>query len=569
MNPRTMFSPRTPLRIISVAILALGCSKEPATKIAPTLHWKDVSATAGLDFTTTSGKTPSSQILEVKGGGLGAIDYDDDGDFDLLVPNGATLESPRKGPGARFYENRSTPGAIRFEDATTKSGLIFDRWGFGPCVLDADGDGKDDVFIACYGDDAFFQNRGGKFEERTAAVGLVGESNDWSTAAATGDLDLDGDLDLYVANYLGFDTKNPPAPSNFLDAPVFGGPKGLPPLPDRCYVNRGDGTFEDATTELGFATVAPGYGLGVAILDFDLDGKQDVFVGNDSGANFLFVRGADGKFMDVGVDRAVATNGDGIEQATMGIAIGDVNRDERPDLFTTNFMNDTNTLHVGLEDGSYSDQTSLYGLGVASRPFVAWATAFYDFDHDFDEDILVFNGHVYPKEITEPRKWNHDQVPQLYRREGKRFALATAAESGEWLALARCDRTAIFDDLDGDCDIDIVVNSLNQPIRTLENDGATPGGTTASSRGVLVELEQTGAFSKNPHALGSRVVLVVGELRQVRWIYSSGGYQSSQPPRAHFAVPSAATKYTLEITWPDGTASTVEGSIASRIVATR
>lgn len=545
--------------------LAAACDRGPDAAAPARLHLKDVTEASGIRFTTTSGRTPSTQILEVKGGGLAAVDYDSDGDYDLLVPNGATLDSPYRGPGARFFRNTSEPGALRFEDATQESGIAFDRWGFGPCVFDADGDGKDDVFVACYGEDVFFANTGGKFEEVGAAAGLSGAANDWSTAAAAGDLDLDGDLDLYVANYLEFDVARPPEPSNFLDAKVFAGPKGLPALADRCHLNRGDGTFEEKSEELGFRSVQPGYGLGVAILDFDLDGRQDVFVGNDSGANFLFVRGADGKFGNVAMDRAIATNGDGIEQATMGIAIGDVNGDDRPDVFTTNFMNDTNTLHVALGDGSYSDQTALYGLGVPSRPFVAWATAFCDFDHDLDEDILVFDGHVYPKEITEPRKWNHDQVPQLYRREGKRFVLAAASESGDWLALARCDRSAIFCDLDRDQDVDVIVNGLNQPIRVLENDGAKPGAT----RGVIVELDQGGAFAKNRRGLGSRVVVFAGNTRQVRWIYSSGGYQSAQPAEAHFALPFDAKTCSLEITWPDGTTTKSEVAVTPRIRASR
>jgi enediyne biosynthesis protein E4 len=535
----------------ALALAAIvACDRRPQLTAVPALHFEDVTATSGIAFTTTSGKTPSSQILEVKGGGLATLDYDDDGDFDLFVPNGATLESPRKGPGARFYVNSSTLAAIRFEDATAQSGITFDRWGFGPCVLDGDGDGKDDLFVACFGEDAFFRNRGGSFEDATAQAGLTGDANDWSTAAATGDLDLDGDLDLYVANYLEIDPANPPPPSVFLAVRVFSGPNGLRPLPDRCYLNRGDGTFEDASERLGFRAVEPGYGLGVAILDLDADGSQDVFVGNDSGRNFHFVREADGRFRDIASESGLATNGDGIEQATMGITIGDVNGDTLPDVFSTNFMNDTNTLQVNLGARQFSDQTALYGLGVVSRPYVAWATAFVDFDHDLDEDLLVFNGHVYPKEITEPNKWGHDQAPQLMRRAGKRFELVTAKEGGAWLGQAHCDRSAVFDDFDRDGDIDVIVNGLNQPIRVLEND-STLGGPS-----VLVELRQGAAFGKNPHALGSRVVLTAGDTKQTRWIYSSGGYQSTQPPRAHFALPRETKSFTLDVTWPDGTTAT-------------
>ncbi len=514
------------------------------------LHFVDITKNSGIDFTTTSGKTPSTQILEVKGGGLALLDFDGDGDYDLFVPNGATLDSPKKGPGCRFYENISNMGkrpAIHFRDITSRTGIAFDRWGFGSCALDYDGDGKDDLYVSAFGENSLYHNLGGKFEDATAQAGVAGGANDWTTATACGDIDQDGDLDLYVVNYIEFDPKNPPPETTFMTARVFGGPMGLKAQPDRVFVNRGDGTFEDATSRLGFDKVEPGYGLGAVILDFDGDGKQDIFVGNDSGKNNLFMRKADGSFEDLGVTSGIATNSDGIEQATMGIAIGDVNGDQLADVFSTNFMNDTNTLHVYVGKRQFSDQTPLWGLGVVSRPYLKWATGFYDFDHDGDEDIVVFDGHVYPKEITEPRGWMHDQVPQLFRRTaGKRFELVSAEEAGPWLKEARCDRSAVFDDLDLDGDIDMIVNSLNEPIRVLENDGAKGPWT-------IVALLDRRPDVKNHHGIGSKIVVDAGGVKQTRWVYTSGGYQSSNPPQVHFGLPLGTKTYTVDVTWPDGT----------------
>jgi hypothetical protein len=527
-----------------VALLTAGCSREPATPIG-TLRFEDATLRSGLAFVTTSGATPSSQILEVKGGGLALIDHDGDGDHDLLVPNGATLDSPSKGPGARFFENR---GGLEFADATAIVGLEFDRWGFGPCVFDAGGDGREEVFIACYGENAFYGIVDGRFVDATADAGLAGGSRDWSTAAACGDLDADGDLDLYVVNYLAFDPAAPPPPSTLLGVPVFGGPSGLAAQPDRAYRNRGDGTFEDATAAWGFDRVPPAYGLNAIVLDFDLDGRQDVFVGNDSDRNNLFVRRDDGAFEDVALRAGIATNADGIEQATMGIAIGDVDGNGTPDVFTTNFMNDTNTLHVGIGTPgapSFADHTTLYGLGVVSRPFLGWASAFHDFDHDRDEDLIVFNGHTYPEKVTGPAGWAHRQEPLLFRREGRRFVRVAGDEVGAAIAAPHCDRSAVFDDLDGDGDVDVVVSELNGPLRVLENVGA---------RGphAIVSLDDRRVGAKNRRGVGSQIRLIADDVAETRWIHGAGSYQAANPKLAHFALPAGSAEYRLAIDWPDG-----------------
>jgi hypothetical protein len=529
----------------SIALVSL--SAFPQDSNPGRIHFENVTASSGISFTPTSGRTPSSQILEVKAGGLALVDFDADGDRDLLIPNGATLDSPHKGPGGRVFENVGAgEGKIRFVDATEKTGLAFDRWGFGPCAFDADNDGRDDVYIACYGPNALLMNRDGKFVDEAATRGCVGGESDWTTAAACGDLDLDGDLDLYAVNYLTFDPKSPPAPSTFLNVKVFSGPKGLPAQPDRVFLNRGDGTFEEATSKLGFDRVEAGYGLGAIILDFDRNGSPEVFVGNDSGKNNFFVRQADGTFVDEGTRSGIATNGDGIEQATMGIGIGDVNGDGLADCFSTNFMNDTNTLQVQLPRRQFSDQTSLYGLGIVSRPYLGWATSFVDFDHDGDEDTIVFNGHVYPREITDPHNWGHVQEPLVFRRDAKRFERVRGDAVGAFAEEKHCDRGAAFDDLDGDGDIDIIVTALNEPIRVLENDGAAGAST-------IVTLRDERKDSRNRAGIGAKITLECAGKKSTRWIHPGGSYQASNPKHAHFAGFGDAKEGAFEVVWPDGT----------------
>jgi len=529
-------------RAATAAALAVAAVLAAVARAAvPALHFTDQTARSGIDVVLTSGRSPATQILEVKGGGLALIDYDNDGDLDLFLPNGAYLDATAKGPGARLYEN---DGHMRFTDVTARSGIDFHGWGMGVAVGDVDGNGFDDLYVAAYGPDVLLLNDGKKrFTDATARAGL-GDAR-WSTAAAFGDMDNDGDLDLYVANYVEFDPAHPPPARTFFGVPVFGGPMGMTAAPDVLYENVGGGRFRDVSQASGIAAAKPSYGLGVVILDFDGDGRQDVFVGNDSMPSFLWINQGQGRFMEQGLAAGLALNGDGEPQATMGIAIGDVNDDGRPDVFTTNFANDTNTLRVSVPgQAAWEDRTRQYNLAAVSRPFLGWATAFCDFDHDGDEDLVVFNGHVYPTATPETMDSTFRQTPLLFERTGARFERVDAARAGAWLAETHVDRSAAFGDLDGDGDVDMVVGELNGPVRVIENDGA-------GAHHLVVELADRRPGVGNRHGLGSRVVLRQGAATQTRWIFSGGSFQAASAAYAHFGLPTA-DPVRLEVTWSDG-----------------
>ncbi len=510
-------------------------------------------------MTLTCGRSPSTQLVEVKGGGLALIDYDKDGDLDVFVPNGAYLDAPDHGPGCRMFENvtNGAGGELRFIDVTQELGLDFHGWGMGVAIGDVDGDGFDDIYIAAFGADVLLHNDGGKhFSDMTKESGL-GDPR-WSTAAAFGDLDGDGDLDLYVVNYIQMDLTHPYPPEQFHGVSVLAGPVGKRSDTDILYENDGRGHFRDITTASGIGSVTPSAGLGVAILDFDGDGKQDVFVGNDSMADFLFVNQGGLKFVDEAAKVGLAVNGDGAAQATMGIAIGDVNGDRKPDVFTTNFANDTNTLRVSVAEGFfYTDRTSQYGLGQVSRAFLGWATGLFDFDLDGDEDLIVFDGHVYPNATRATMDATYAQTPLLFARSSSRFTLVDAAQAGPWLAEEHVDRSAAFGDLDNDGDPDVVVGGVNEKLRVLRDD--------AQGAWLIVELDDRRPRIGNRRGLGARIVVTTGSLVQTRWITSGGSYQAASAPYAMIGLPGAQSS-SVDVVWPDGMKQHVDGIASNQHV---
>ena len=519
-----------------LAVAAVPCD-------APAIRFEDATAASGIDLELTSGRMPSTAIVEVKGCGLALIDFDGDGDRDLFFPNGATLDAPEAGPGARLYENL---GGLRFRDVTERMGVRHRRWSFGAGVGDFDGDGRDDLYVCCWGPDVLLRNLGGgRFEDVTAASGL-GDPG-WSTSAGFADFDADGDLDLFVVNYVEFDPKAvPPPPAQFKGMVVLAGPRGYAARADLLYENRGDGTFREVGAEAGIGKGIPGFGLNLAVVDFDGDRRPDVFVANDSEPNALFMnRSAPGgpmRFEERGMQAGVATNFDGAAQASMGIAVGDVDGNGFPDVFTTNFSSDTNTLHMNLDGSFFDDRTSQYGLGAPSRPLLGWATAFVDLDHDGAEDLAAFNGHVYPQATKASMDSEYEQPPLVMRRAGARFEVV--ADAGPGLRAPHRDRTAVFDDLDGDGDVDIVVGELNGKVRVLRN------AHDRADDWVKVRAQAPGPAGS--HGIGCRVQLWGGgKVLARRWIWAGGPFQSTASVEAHFGVPvSWGDDLSVMVDWP-------------------
>lgn len=517
----------------------------PAAQVSVQFPFHDVTADSGIDFQLTSGAETPTQIPEVKGGGLALLDCDEDGRLDLFVPNGASLDAPNAGPGCRLFLGTDD---LKFRDATSEAGLNFRGWGMGATAADADGDGHLDLFIAAIGPNALWLGDGqGRFEDGTQAAGLAHSA--WAMTGAFGDLDLDGDLDLYLVNYLQFDFNAPPPPTSFLGVPVFAGPVGLAAERDLLYRNEGRGSFADVSSGSGCDAPPPAFGLGALIVDFDADGLQDIYVGNDSMPSYLFANQGEFTFRESGLTSGIAVDADGGAQATMGIAVADVSGNGLPDLFTTNFENDSNTLHINQGGLDFFDQTGAWRLGLISRPYLGWSALFGDYDLDGDEDLFVVNGHVYQASVTRELGTTRAQTPLLFARDGDGFTRAT--NQGPWLDHAACDRSAVHGDLDNDGDLDLIIGSLDQPLRVLRNDAP-------KSAWVTIELRDERADSHNPFGIGSQVLLRAGESLQRRWIYTGGGYISGLNPSAHFGLSASnqASKLEVEVIWPDGETST-------------
>ncbi len=442
----------------------------------------DVSRQAGLDFTHDAGMTDERHLPETMGAGAVLADLDADGDLDLyLVQSGPVpVQGTRTAPATnRLYLN---DGSGRFEEATARSGAAaHDGYGMGVVAGDVDADGDLDLFVTNWGPDVLLLNDGRAAFEAADAPNLADPR--WTTGATFFDADGDDDLDLFVTGYVHFDPHDPiwcgerePGYRSYCHPDTYDG------IPDRFYRNDGRGVFSEATAAAGLATPpdAPGKGLGVIAGDFDGDGSLDLYVANDSVANRLWINRGDGTFEDGTLLSGTGVNGRGMTEAGMGLATGDVDGDGDIDLFVTNFDDESNTLYRNEGGGLFSDGTVAAGLEAPSRRPVGFGTVLFDADADGDLDLAVANGHIiHNVELYDDGK-THAQVAQFFVNDGGGvFAEATAA-AGDLSARPVVGRGLYAGDLDGDGDPDLLLTECNGPARLLRNDGP-PGGRAGES----------------------------------------------------------------------------------------
>jgi hypothetical protein len=513
----------------------------------------DITHAAGLDrFHHRSGDPEKRTILETPGSGVALLDYDNDGWLDIYLLNGSTfpaLKGKEAAPRAMLLHNNHDG---TFSDVTDKAGVANERWGFGVAVADYDNDGWPDIYVSNFGKNRLYHNNhDGTFTDvaEKAGVALGG----WSTGATWGDYDRDGFLDLFVPGYAKFDPDHPVIsgqgglPSGFCQfrgVEVMCGPRGLPGEGDHLFHNNGNGTFTDVSSKAGVADTKGYYGFASVFVDVDDDGWLDLAVANDSVPRYLYLNKHDGTFQDVSYISGFALNDEGREQASMGIAVGDYNRDGKVDFYITNFSDDYNTLYRNEGDANFSDVTFRAGISNLTIPFLGWGTGFLDFDNDGLLDIFVVNGHVYPGVDKQDWGTTWAQRPLLLRNlDGMKFQEVPPA-TGSGLAVVITGRGAAFGDLFNDGHIDVVINSVDSTPTLLRN--------VVKNSNHWVTLKLVGGPKSPRDAIGAKGFVTAGGFRQRGDVISGGSYASSSDQRLHFGLGTATKVDKVEIRWPSG-----------------
>lgn len=521
----------------------------------------DVAAQAGLTSPVIYGGIDERDyILEAMGCGAVFFDFDGDGWLDIFLPSGLRLDDTPPGATSRLYKNKRDG---TFSDVTEAAGLGRSGWASGATVGDYDNDGDEDLFVTYYGGNVLFRNNGdGTFTDVTAAAGLAEDQKLWATGCTFLDYDRDGLLDLFVSRYLDFDFAKTPRKGtpacNWRGLLVHCGPRGLPKAFHSLYRNRGDGTFADVTAASGVARTEPCYGLTAVSADFDQDGWPDIYVACDSEPSLLFINKRNGSFAEEGLLRGAALSDDGIEQAGMGVAVGDYDLDGRLDILKTHFSGDTSTLYRNLGQGHFDDMTLVAGLGVETR-FVSWGAGIEDFDRDGLPDLFWVTGDVYPELEKRYPQLALRTPPVLFRNLGGGRFEQLFEEAGPALAGAHCSRGAAFGDYDNDGDVDILVVNLNEPPSLFRNDC---GG---AHHWLEIRLE---GVRSNRSAIGALVTAMYGGRRQVRAVTGQSSYLSVSDRRLHFGL-GKADSVSLEVRWPSGALERFDHLAVDRLITIR
>ena len=498
-------------------------------------------------------------IVESISGGVGLFDCDDDGRLDIVTVNGSSVERYEKGGDPMVTLYHQEPDGT-FKDITEQAGLTRRGWGMGVAVADYDNDGKLDLFVTGYGGNVLYHNLGGcKFEDVTEKAGVRGGG--FSTGAAWGDYDRDGNVDLFVSRYVHVDLAHLPAfgSSKFCQYKgllVQCGPWGLAGESDLLYHNRGDGTFEEVSRKAGVHNDAGYYGLGAMWSDYDNDGWPDLLVANDSVPNYLYHNNHDGMFSDVGMLSGVSLSGDGTQLGNMGVDFADYDHSGRFSLFITTFQDQPKALWRNLGEKGFEDVSWASGVGRPSYSDVCWGTSFFDMDNDGWPDLFVACGHVYPQ-IDSLENGPHYRQPLFLERNNRDGTFdEVSKEAGLADLPLHSRRGAAFGDIFNTGNIDVVVLNVGETPSLLVN------GNKDGNHRVLLKLVGT---KSNRAAIGARVTMQAGGMRQIGEVRGGNSYLSQNDLRLHFGVGHAAKIDELEIRWPSGKVETLTGVPADAI----
>jgi enediyne biosynthesis protein E4 len=527
----------------------------------PEVRFTDVTRASGIDFVRVNGATGQKLLPETMGGGAAFVDLDGDGDQDIVFINGSDWRASRAHPGAPAVVLYRNTGDGHFERIA--GGPAGSFYGMGVAVGDYDGDGADDLFVTAVGANHLFRNRGGHLTDVTAAAGVAGASDSWSSCAAFFDYDRDGDLDLFVGNYV----KWSPAIDLRIDYRLTGIGRAYGPPFDYegtfpyLYRNNGDGTFTDVSKEAGMQVRNPVTGvpvaktLAVVPLDVDRDGWIDLFVANDTVRNFLFHNKGNGAFEEIGESYGLAYDSDGRATGAMGSDAGYYRNDPSLGFLIGNFANEMTSLYVSQGvPGLFTDEAINEGIGAPTRTVLSFGLFLFDYDLDGRLDLLQNNGHLEEDISKVDPSQHYRQAPQLFWNAGpdqRRIFVPVAGEKSGDLSRTIVGRGSTFADIDGDGDLDVLLLQTAGPPLLLRND------QRLGHHYLRLKLVGKGM---NRDAIGAWAELTAGGVRQRRQVMPTRSYLSQVELPLTFGLGTASKVDSLTITWPDGARQTVDVS---------
>lgn len=545
--------------VILVALSLFACAKPeqprsaraagPLDHVAPPI-FREITEQVGLTFRHHVTVGGNYALTELMGSGCAIFDANGDGRLDLFFLD-AGEQKERGAPDRLFL--RTDDG--RYRETTEIAGLDSRGFGTGVAAGDLDNDGDIDLYVGNWGGDALYLNDGsGRFTDVTTRAGI--RNNRWTTSIALVDYDLDGFLDVYVTTYVRFEpTKECSVPNGRRD---YCTPAAYDGDQDVLYHNRGDGTFEDVSSRSGIDTIARN-GLGVIVEDFNADGWPDIYVANDGQVNDLWINQRGERFVDEALPMGIAVSGAGVPQASMGVTTGDVEGDGDLDLFITNIVNESNILYTRADPFGFRDSTMTSGLGVLSRAHTGFGAVLFDADHDADLDLAVANGRVSRGPVVPgaaiDSHWNdYADRNHFFVNDGSgTFAPGGAGAFGERVEVGRALGAA---DLDQDGDLDLVLTGVGTPARIFEN--------TRESGHWLKVRARDGRLNRD--ALGARVIVLAGGRRQQRTVGSAVSYLTSCVAPVHFGLGTANDIDGIEVVWPGGEIEAFPGTPVDRLI---
>ncbi len=556
-----MHPPRPPRRcpffaVPAVALLLLA--GPPAVGGQEPILLRDVTAETGIAFEHTAGGSGERYIVEFVSTGLATFDYDGDGLIDVYFLNGAPLRGtefdPASPPRNRLYRNN---GDGTFTDVTEEAGVGDTGYGLGVVVGDYNNNGLTDIYVNNFGGNVLYRNNGdGTFTDVTRQAG-VGNGHRVGAGAAFLDIDGDGTVDLYASNYLIFCYDRHDAVTR--RGVLVSGPIDYQPDPDTLFRNNGDGTFTDVSVASGIARHA-GTGMGMVCADFTKDGHTDVFIANDTMANYLFLNDGFGHFEEVGLLTGTAYNFAGMQQGNMGVDCGDFDNDGWLDLATTNYVDVAPVLYRNAGDGFFDDVTVRTGAGRSAVRDVTWGVGLVDFNNTGHRDLFIACGNL-TAIVEELNEFLPYAVPNvLMMNDGQGRFVDVTASSGDGLAVVAVSRGAAFDDLSNNGRIDAVVVNKDGPPTILRNE------SPAEHHWIQVELEGVRA---NRGGVGAQVTVVAGDLTQLAEVHAGRGYQSHYGSRLHFGLGHRDRIDRIEVRWVGGGVDVFENPPVDRRIQLR